>query len=615
MKIGQRLGVAGVTFGLLTAAYFPIGAENLLATRFFKENTPPLPTGLQPPPPSFEGKAFVKDASGRYVPVKRPMVSQLDALSIVPSAVGAVVADIYIQDGSETSIAINYGDGNNLLATYNEGWDFNPTDIPHSNSTNGNVSWTSRSFPNGAGTYTGYPYDPWANAGNTAGEFFSTQIRNDLTATNNSHCIISRSINSGASFTLFFERVKAVFQDREMVDVDKTAARGGTGGAHDGKVYLCYDDWGAGFSGYVGSFLQVVSSAGAPIAELQIADLVGPFEGSQMQPVAGTLDGQVFIQSVAISGAPSGATRHANFHEITNAGAGPNTILKSSLSWSAAGQQMGGTSRWGVNGHRKDDHGFLDIDRSFGPRRGHLFFISNRNPNPANATLDQGDVYLSVSINGATSWSSAIIPTGAGKTQYFPMLDVDDNGNLHVAYYQNESGATNGGVLNANAANLYYTLSTNGGTSWSTPVQVNTASNALDMEDPPPNRAAANYYMNGDYAQLQATGTGAATKVYVLWSGYDKDRNNAFVGDKKERVYCTTLQPIAGCANARGDMDGSGGLLDATDVTLMLNCAFLGTGNCDGCFSDVNCSGGLPDATDVIQLLNNVFLGTPFSGC
>ncbi len=280
------------------------------------------------------------------------------------------------------------------------------------------------------------------------------------------------------------------------------------------------------------------------------------------------------------------------------------------MSWPATGQQLGTSGRWGVNGHRIDNHGFLDIDRSAaGPRRGHLFFISNRNPNPANATLDQGDVYLSVSTNGATSWASAIIPTAAGKTQYFPMLDVDDNGLLHVAYYQNETGATNGGVLNASTANLYYTLSTDGGTNWTAPVQLNTASSTLDMEDPPPNRAAANYYMNGDYAQLQATGTGASAKVYILWSGYDKDRNNAFVGDKKERVYCTTYLPNPPvCANMKGDMNGDT-FYTGPDVVLLANCAFLGTGSCDLCFADVNCDASVT-GSDVVLETNRAFLGS-----
>jgi hypothetical protein len=68
----------------------------------------------------------------------------------------------------------------------------------------------------------------------------------------------------------------------------------------------------------------------------------------------------------------------------------------------------------------------------------------------------------------------------------------------------------------------------------------------------------------------------------------------------------------AACAAAKGDMNASGGLSPA-DVVLMLNCVFLGTGDCDFCFADVNCSGGLSPADAVIEL-NMVFLGAA-AGC
>jgi hypothetical protein len=61
------------------------------------------------------------------------------------------------------------------------------------------------------------------------------------------------------------------------------------------------------------------------------------------------------------------------------------------------------------------------------------------------------------------------------------------------------------------------------------------------------------------------------------------------------------------CAAAKGDMNADAGLTPA-DVVLMLNCVFLGTGDCDFCFADVNCSGGLSPADAVIEL-NMVFLG------
>ncbi len=67
------------------------------------------------------------------------------------------------------------------------------------------------------------------------------------------------------------------------------------------------------------------------------------------------------------------------------------------------------------------------------------------------------------------------------------------------------------------------------------------------------------------------------------------------------------------CPYAKGDMDGNS-LLEANDVMLMLNCAFLGSGSCDACYSDMDCSGGYQDATDVVQLLLWVFLGVPY-GC
>ncbi len=57
----------------------------------------------------------------------------------------------------------------------------------------------------------------------------------------------------------------------------------------------------------------------------------------------------------------------------------------------------------------------------------------------------------------------------------------------------------------------------------------------------------------------------------------------------------------------RGDMNKDGQPTSA-DVVLMLNCAFLGTGDCGICFSDMNCDGFLTSA-DVVIELNYVFLG------
>ncbi len=677
-----------VVFLVLAFGNSPVSSQPLLKTTFIPEPTVPAPANEEPVPPLFLGKVFVQDSLGNWV-LGKPLGRAL--LPISPDRTRIVGNDVYVQDGAETAIGVNYDDGNNLFAGYNLGSVGPEGPRPLSYSTDGNLSWAGSLYPETLLVTAGPGFDPWVNAGNAGGEFFGTLIRYSLSfpIRDSAHTNVFHSANGGANFSLFFEKFGQGFQDKEALDIDKTTARGGgTGSAHDGKLYLGYDDHGAFPNpSYKGGFLQVVSAAGAAETEIQISGTgTPPFRGQFLQPVAGITDGSVYVKGCSFGS----STTTFYFHEITNGGAGPNIFNKSTLSFPQAGQMLGASGRWGVNGFRVHSAigNNLDIDRSSGPRRGYLYFVSERNPNPSNAALDQGDVYVYKSTNGASSWSSALLPTAAGKTQYYSMTDMDEQGWIHVAYYQNETGSVNGGVLNASTANLYYTVSIDGGTNWTPPVQVNDPANALDFEDPPPNRSARNYYLIGDYAQLAATGTGASTKAYLLWTGYDKDRSDTLVGDTRARVYCTTIQSFPQCQNdveppvitcptdiatqadsgqctalvsfqtsvtdncplgvaltcnppsgstfsigmdtvvcvasdlagnadtcsftvavsvVKGDMNADT-LPTSADVVLLLNCTFLGTGNCALCFADVNCDGVLT-SSDVVLELNHVFLG------
>ncbi len=508
------------------------------------------------PPPSFEGKVVVyePDGSWRQVPLAGQAASG-DGQNIPPSGMPPLPGlDVFLADGAETALAINVGNPDNLVGVFNQGFSNTPS---MKTSHNGNVTWITRSFPNGSGTYSGSPFDPWAAKGNTPGHLFSMLIRRDV-ASSNTHTVIARSTNNGVTWPVFFERTLNVFQDRAMFDIDRTTALGGGSGTlHDGKIYLCYDNWGPNFSGYVGSFLQIVSPGGGPLTELTISTS-GNFNGSWIQPVAGVTDGQVYLMSMSTSGA--GANRRLSFHEVSGAGTGL-VLNKSQMIFPSTGQRLGTSQRFGVNGHRINAQMYMDIDRNFSPRNGTLYVISDRNPHPSNPALDQGDVYLSISTNGASSWTSNLVAgQAAGKTQFFSMMDVDDNGWIHVAYYQNETGSVNGGVLNASTANVYYTISQDGGATWQPHMQVNNPINTLDYFDPPPDLSGQNYYLIGDYCQIKATGTGAATKVYAFWTGYDKDRSDVFINDKRERVICSSIT-IPLCP---ADLDGDGtvGILD-----------------------------------------------------
>jgi hypothetical protein len=494
-----------------------------LKAEFFTEPSVNLKTAAASPVPSIE--------------------FQIPWLTLPPAnsggiAGGTVGPDQYVSDGEQTGLAVS---GENLVAAHNNIYFSGTPAIASSN--DANASWTPQTFPVGVPPYDDYPWGPWGVVGNLSGEFFSSMSWVNASAIN-SHIVVARSDDNGANWTKFYEKNKTVLQDHPTFDLDRTTALGGGSGAiHDGKLYLCYDDFGAGGASYIASYMQLISPTGVGMTELLVSSLSNP-RGAKVQPVAGVEDGQVYLVSHSFT--PPGTIWMARFHVLSNGGTTAQ-FDKSNFSYPIAGQILGpATGRRGVNGHRIDPTVSMDIDRTVGSRRGYLYVISNRNPNPANATLDQGDVFLSISTNAAANWNSTIIPGQTpGKTQFFPMMDVDDNGWIHVAYYQNESGVVNEGVFNAGTARLYGTISYDGGATWAEPVVVNDPLNDLDYFQPPPDLSPS-YYLLGDYNQVRATGTGENTKAYALWTSYDKDRGDKVIGDKRARVICTTLPDFGG---------------------------------------------------------------------
>jgi hypothetical protein len=516
---------------LVAASLLPAlapAAELLRVTPVAEPTLRALPADARPLP-----------AAAHRAPIARPSSRRAAPLSSRPIAADSVqlLVDQYVGDGWESSIALNPADGSNASVAYREGWDFDP-DIPIGNLRTGTATWVSRAFPDGATIYGGFPEQPWMVAGNAPGEFLTAMIRQDNFPSDNTHVILARSIDNGLTFTKRWEILRDTKQDRPMFDVDRPQSLGGTSGTWDGKMYLCWDDWGTSGSGYLASYFDVLSND-TLVSENALSTPGSQFKGAKFQPVAGLQDGQVFLVSNSI--ANNGATVLATFHEITNGGA-TRTLGKSTLSWAPAGQRLGASTFWGVNGHRIDERGTLALDRTFGPRRGYWYFVSNRNPNPANSTQDQGDLYLSISVTRGQSWLvTSKIPTQFGKTQFYPMLDVDSQGWLHLAYYQNESGIQDAGVLNAGTVAVYYTVSRDGGQTWLPAARVNQPDHALNMEEPPLQLASYDYDLLGDYMQIRAWGNGDATYAYVAWTQYDQYRGDDALGAKKQRLYVTRM--------------------------------------------------------------------------
>ncbi len=524
---------------LLVGALWPAAvlANGFNATTFVPEPSIELSRDAAPAPPNAHVRASVR--APRSLKSNAGPLSKFNGIMRTDSV--SMLVDGYIQDGWASAVAINPSDPTNCVMGFEEGWDFDP-DIPLGALRNGNSTWNSAVFPVGSGIYAGLPAEPWMVAGNTNGEFYTSMVRQDLYPTDNTRMILARSTNNGLSFNKTFELPLTTKQDRPMFDIDRPASLGGASGAHDGKLYMCYDNWGPAGAGYVGSYLEVIvadtvqrevalSGTGAP-----------PFRGTQFQPVAGINDGQILMVSNSILS--GGAVVSATFHELNNGGA-TTAFSKSTLAWSPAGQKLGASTHWGVNGHRIDERGSLALDRSQGPLRGHLYFLTNRNPYPTDPTQDQGDLYLSVSVTRGATWTTAKLPSAEGKTQYFPMMDVDTQGWIHVAFYQNESGNQDAGVLNAGRVDVFYMVSRDGGKSWAPPVRVNELNHVLNMEEPPLGLASLDYGALGDYMQLRATGTGDQSAAYIAWTGYDQYRADDGVGSKKQRVYVTRVSAPA----------------------------------------------------------------------
>jgi hypothetical protein len=497
---------------------------------------PSAPRGERggPKPPSYLGKAVQRGPDGAL----RPVGAGVPASGATSAASIGVGTGVFVSDGAETAVVVDIANGSLLATVFNKGYSNSPSSLR--TSSNGGLGWVNRGFPNGSGTFSDYPFDPWAAAGMAGGESFASLIRRD-TASYLARVVIARTRDGGSLWTRFYEATTNEFHDRAMFDVDRSAARGGgSGDAHDGSIYLTFDTFDAN-DDYVASYLQVISRAGALIRSPTISTRQ-EFWGSQQQPVSGIEDGQVYLMGQA--SAVDGRTTFLLFHELT--GAASLELVKSYFSISDAGQPLGTSARLGVNGHRIGNGAVMDIDRSATRRRGTLYVLTARNPNPLDPTRDQGDIHLSISGDRAFSWVSAPLPGLApGKTQFFPALHVDDEGWIHAAYYQNEAGATDGGVLNASSANVYYTLSSDGGLTWTPPVMVNGPGDALDYFDPPPDLADRSYYLIGDYFQIRTGFPSGARVVYACWNGYDKDRTDLYFDEKRDRVICTRLVPPA----------------------------------------------------------------------
>jgi hypothetical protein len=103
----------------------------------------------------------------------------------------------------------------------------------------------------------------------------------------------------------------------------------------------------------------------------------------------------------------------------------------------------------------------IDNDKTGGLRNGWSYIVTGeKNLSPAGT---DPDIVFHRSTDGGNTWSAGIRvnqdPLNNGKVQYFPAINVDDNGGLNVIYYDNRN-------ISSDSMDVYLSRSTDGGNNW-----------------------------------------------------------------------------------------------------------------------------------------------------
>jgi hypothetical protein len=111
-------------------------------------------------------------------------------------------------------------------------------------------------------------------------------------------------------------------------------------------------------------------------------------------------------------------------------------------------------------------------------------------------------IYAKSSTDGGATWSARVALSTAGEMGDFPAVEMGSATDVRAWYMQ-----TNGG--NFDAWNVWYRTSSNGGTTWSTPVKISDVTSGASYK-------TANGFLEpyGDYGEIAVTNTG---KTIATW--------------------------------------------------------------------------------------------------
>ncbi len=188
-----------------------------------------------------------------------------------------------------------------------------------------------------------------------------------------------------------------------------------------------------------------------------------------------------------------------------------------------------------------------------------LYFVYNDTTSMTAGQADV-DIYFTQSGDAGATWSTPVVINGDAPEvgdQWFPWIEVDEEGRLHATWYDSRNTMQNDNATN-NRFDAYYALSTDDGATWTearlTPDSFSSANDGFGSG------------FIGDYIGMSVAGS-RATPAYMRTdpsSGADAYVNNILVDESQEYCRgvvcpCGNTDPTSGCGNSGNDGDPATG--------------------------------------------------------
>ncbi len=211
--------------------------------------------------------------------------------------------------------------------------------------------------------------------------------------------------------------------------------------------------------------------------------------------IATGIDGKVYVCWSGVTSAAPFTEDFAGFAFSTDGG-GTWTVTQNAFDMNGINGTLPSKSNIRVNGLPD-----IAVDDSQGLRQGWLYIVTTeRNLAPAGS---DPDIILHRSTDGGLSWSQGIRVNqdslNNGKTQYFPAIEIDDNGGINIVYYDDR-------LTTADSAYVMLSRSVDGGTTWSEHL-------VSDHRFKPKPIIGGSSNYQGDHIALASAGT----RLYPFW--------------------------------------------------------------------------------------------------